>query len=153
MASSVFDVARNLIKKEGGAMNTMKLQKLVFYCQAYSLVDTGHPMFPEQIEAWRHGPVVPILWQRFAGRFDACEENLDQEAAPLSPEDQKAVDAIWDTFGGLTGWELRTITHKEEPWKNSYNENEDFHNTVIDVNTMRDFYTRKWMPKKVEKAF
>mgnify|MGYP001247259517 CR=1 FL=1 len=45
---SVFDVASYILQKQG-PMTTMKLQKLVYYCQAWSLV-------------WNEEPRKPRLW-------------------------------------------------------------------------------------------
>src|SRR5680860_1872649 len=59
--ASVLDVAEYILK-ETGSMTTMKLQKLVYYSQAWSLVWDEKPLFGEPIEAWANdGPVRPCL--------------------------------------------------------------------------------------------
>ena len=57
----VKDVAQYILDKQGG-MTTWKLQKLVYYCQAWSLVWDDEPLFPDDIEAWANGPVVRKLY-------------------------------------------------------------------------------------------
>ena len=57
---SVFDVAAYILDKLG-PISTIKLQKLVYYCQAWSLVWDEEPLFSERIEAWVNGPVVREL--------------------------------------------------------------------------------------------
>ena len=54
----VFDVAEYVLS-EVGYVSTMKLQKLVFYSQAYSLVALDEPLFSDDFEAWVNGPVCP----------------------------------------------------------------------------------------------
>lgn len=58
--ASVYDVATYILEKQG-AMTTWKLQKLVYYSQAWSLVWDDDVLFPEEIEAWANGPVVREL--------------------------------------------------------------------------------------------
>lgn len=75
MAVSVFDVAEYILEKhaaehpESPQMTTMKLQKLVYYCQAWHLVWDGRPMFPEEIQAWASGPVCPAPYEVHRGVF------------------------------------------------------------------------------------
>src|SRR5260221_11586367 len=58
---SVFDVAAYIIKKMG-PVSAMKLHKLIYYCQAWSLVWDERPLFQEKIEAWANGPVIRDLF-------------------------------------------------------------------------------------------
>ena len=55
-------------------MSAMKLQKLIYYSQAWSLVWDDEPLFPERIEAWINGPVVPELYERHKGEFKVTAE-------------------------------------------------------------------------------
>ena len=48
---------------------TMKLQKLLYYCQGWHLAWEGVPLFEEPIEAWANGPVVPSIYKRHRKRF------------------------------------------------------------------------------------
>ena len=49
----------------GDTISNMKLQKLVYYAQGFYLALYGKPLFPERIEAWDQGPVIPELYRRF----------------------------------------------------------------------------------------
>ena len=66
--ANVHDVAAYILGR-CGPMTAMKLQKLVYYSQAWSLVWDERPLFPESIEAWANGPVVPALYDRHRGAF------------------------------------------------------------------------------------
>src|SRR5689334_14747494 len=49
----------------GDTISNLKLQKLCYYAQAWSLALDGKPLFGERIEAWAHGPAIPALYGRF----------------------------------------------------------------------------------------
>src|SRR5207244_218694 len=66
--ASVFDVAKYILKQVQRT-SAMKLQKLMYYSQAWSLVWDEAPLFPEKICAWANGPVVPELYAKHRGEF------------------------------------------------------------------------------------
>ena len=53
----------------GDTISNLKLQKLLYLAQGFFLAIYGEPLFPEHIEAWTHGPVVPEIYRRFK-RFE-----------------------------------------------------------------------------------
>src|ERR1700730_81854 len=65
---TVHDVAAFIVNRQG-EMSAMKLQKLVYYSQAWSLVWDDEPLFDDAIEAWANGPVVRALYARHRGQF------------------------------------------------------------------------------------
>jgi len=66
---SVFDVAKYILEKQG-PMSIGKLHKLLYYCQAWSLVWDEKPIFDSRIEAWISGPVVREIYEK----YQACEK-------------------------------------------------------------------------------
>ena len=112
--ASVHDVAAYILHKTG-SMSAMRLEKLVYYCQAWSTVWDERPLFPERIEAWANGPVVPALYELHRGVF-----SLDHWAGDPSKLDAKAIetiDAVLDGYGDLNAQELSDLTHAELPWR------------------------------------
>ena len=59
---SAHDVAAYILE-EHGPLSAMKLQKLVYYSQAWSLVWDDRQLFREAVEAWANGPVVRELYE------------------------------------------------------------------------------------------
>ncbi len=59
--ASALDVAQHILDIRG-PMTTMKLQKLVYYSQVWSIVWDDDVVFNEEIQAWKNGPVVRELW-------------------------------------------------------------------------------------------
>jgi uncharacterized phage-associated protein len=115
--ASVHDVAAYIVVKHG-PMTAMKIQKLVYYSQAWSLVWDEAPIFSEDIEAWVNGPVVRELYDLYRGQFRVTENRYGNTDA-LSPEQKETVDAILNFYGKMSSQTLSDLTHREEPWKNA----------------------------------
>ena len=112
--ANVFDVARYILDKQG-AMTTMKLQKLVYYCQAWSLVWDEKPLFTEEIQAWASGPVVRELYDVHRGIFTICSIPKG-DIANLGDEEIATIDAVLEAYGDKPAQWLADLTHMEEPW-------------------------------------
>ncbi|MBA7605624.1 hypothetical protein ES703_12758 [subsurface metagenome] len=99
-------------------MTTMKLQKLVYYSQAWSLVWDENPIFAERIEAWASGPVVRELYDEHKGSFlisDLGKGSIDN----LESEQRETIDAILGVYGGKPAQWLSDLTHMEKPWSDA----------------------------------
>ncbi len=131
MATAV-DVMK-YIKSQVRVSGAVQLQKLVYYAQAWSIAWDGTPLFPERIEAWKHGPVVPALYKR----DDAADPNA------LSPQDRATVDAVLAHYGQHFGGSLRAMSHQEQPWIDAWarRATPDRGSEEITVDVMRRFYT------------
>ena len=116
-AASVHDVAAFILQNTG-AIPAMKLQKLVYYAQAWSLVWDERPMFPEQIEAWANGPVVRELYEAHRGSF-YVETEPKGNAANLDAVARETVEAVLNMYADKTSYWLSNLTHQEDPWRNA----------------------------------
>ena len=116
---SALDVAKYILKKHG-PMTAMKLQKLVYYCQAWSLVWDERPMFREKIKAWANGPVVPALYQALKGRFQVNARHLAEgDPDALDGTARDTVKGVFSFYGEKTAQWLSDLTHAELPWRNA----------------------------------
>ncbi len=113
--TSVFDVAAYILKKSG-PMTTWKLQKLVYYCQAWSLVWDGDQMFDDEIEAWANGPVCRKLYEKHKGQFRIGKLPIG-DASVLMENQRETVDAVLRDYGNRSPKWLSDLTHMEDPWK------------------------------------
>jgi hypothetical protein len=91
--AAIFDVAEYILASLG-AMSAMKLQKLMYYSQAWTLAWTDRPLFEEEIEAWAKGPVVPELYNKHRGQFLLQPGFFGGNAAMLSPEEKDAINRV-----------------------------------------------------------
>ena len=112
--ADVHDVAAYILKNSG-PMTAMKLQKLVYYSQAWSLVWDDRPIFEERIEAWANGPVVRELYSRHRGMFRVTEWDGNPDA--LTMDERETIDKVLEFYGKMSSQELSDLTHREDPWK------------------------------------
>ncbi|GIM90158.1 Panacea domain-containing protein [Paractinoplanes toevensis] len=117
MATNAHDVAAAVLAQVG-PMEAMRLQKLVYYSQAWHLALLDTPLFPDTIQAWRDGPVTRTLWdthsgQRKVGVWPAGDPKK------LSASSAKVVSLVCQVYGGLSGDDLSALTHGEPPWVNA----------------------------------
>jgi len=117
--ATVHDVAAYILKKQG-SMTTMKLQKLVYYCQAWSLVWDEKALFPEKIQAWANGPVVPALYELHRGQF-SLKSWSHGNCNKLTTEQRETIDAVLKYYGDKSSQWLSDLTHRENPWLDARN--------------------------------
>ena len=111
--NSCFDVAKYILEKKG-PMTTMKLHKILYYCQAWSLVWDEDKLFKEKIEAWINGPVIPELYKC---KLDS-KNNIFKESHGIEDENQRdTINRVIDYYGDKDSQYLSDLTHSEEPWK------------------------------------
>ncbi len=143
------DVAQYILQKKG-AMTAMKLQKLVYYCQAWSLVWDEKPLFAEKIQAWANGPVVRELYDLHKGKFIVTDlptgnpENLSML--------QKAnIDSVLEAYGDKTAQWLSDLAHMEGPWNEARTGYPDGVNceNEISLATMHEYYSSIPIPSKL----
>lgn len=98
-------------------MTAWKLQKLVYYSQAWSLVWDERPMFQDPIQAWANGPVCPALYNKHRGQFTVTE--VAGDPGTLDAIAQETVDAVLLYYGDKHPQWLSDLTHAEAPWKDT----------------------------------
>jgi len=113
--ASAHDVAAYILR-EAGPMDSWKLQKLVYYAQAWHLVWEGKPLFPERIEAWANGPVVRDLYDGHRGQFTVSSWQRGR-ISNLSQSERESIDVVLKHYKRFTGFTLRERTHSERPWQ------------------------------------
>jgi uncharacterized phage-associated protein len=125
MATAI-DVAKFLIQlaaseDEPDLLSHLRLQKLLYYVQGWSLALRSVPMFPERIEAWAHGPVVRDLYREFAQYgFEVIPPEHFNEPANLEDDEAELTAEVWEGYKGYSATSLRTMTHSESPWRNAH---------------------------------
>ncbi len=123
-------------------MDTMKLQKLTYYAQAWHLAWAGRPLFSDRIEAWANGPVIPSLFAAHRGRYSVAPGEIGGMAEALSRDEQVKVRLVLGHYGAWTGAQLSELSHSEDPWKTAragLAPNDRGH-AVIDPMLMQDYY-------------
>ena len=119
MITTASEVAKFILgrfQSKGEPINNLKLQKLLYYSQAWHLAIHGNPLFNERIEAWTHGPVIPTVFQQYKA-FRWSPISIEDVSAKLPPKATAHVEEVLAEYGKFTSWDLERMTHNEDPWK------------------------------------
>ncbi|MGC1878065.1 MAG: type II toxin-antitoxin system antitoxin SocA domain-containing protein [Rhabdochlamydiaceae bacterium] len=145
---AVSDVAKYFLlraKSEGKKISNKKLQKLVYYAQAWVLALTNKPLFSEKIEAWIHGPAIPSLYRKFK-KYGSKPIHLDDLSSKgFSLPNNEVLDEVWRVYGKYDANYLETLTHQEDPWLHARDEMEfgESSNNEITRESMKNYYRMK----------
>lgn len=121
--------------KEREGITNLKLQKVLYFAQAYYLSKVGKPLFSDNIEAWEYGPVIPSIYHKFKSKGSnpiICEE----DKSSLSLEDKETLKKVWETFGGYSASRLVDIAHAHTPWK----EANKSQSQIISQKSIKEYY-------------
>ena len=118
----------------GDMISNLKLQKLCYYAQGFSLALYNKPLFKEEIVAWNHGPVVPELYREYKeyGANGIPVPNVD--LTKYTKEEKELMNEVYTVYGQFSAWKLVNMTHSEAPWRDA-NINE-----VISIESMKLFF-------------
>lgn len=116
--ATILSVAK-YIQSKLGDISAMKLQKLAYYSQAWTLVWDEKELFPEDFQAWANGPVSPDLFNKHRGEFLINENMFESVEDDLSDDEKCNIDKVLDHYGLRTAQWLSDLTHAEDPWQNA----------------------------------
>ena len=154
--NSFVDLCVHYAKTNGIALSPLKLQKALYYIQAWNVGYFDDQLFAELPEAWVNGPVYPSVYHQFkdykGDSIVALEEcNLEEDAANLHSiflsierdDHQKGLlQAVLDKYMSQSAGELVFQTHREKPWIDArvgYGPFEPSKN-IISFEAMQDYY-------------
>lgn len=114
---SCFDIAKYflwLANETGSFISNLKLQKLVYYAQAWHIALRDAPLFPEDFQAWIHGPVIPSLYQKY--KHFGWQPILEDSQPDLPEDVLHFLDEVAEEYFACDTYELEHMTHAEDPW-------------------------------------
>lgn len=131
----------------------LKLQKLLYYCQGFSLGITKQKLFADPIEAWDHGPVVRSVYhdyKHFGKGNLPVPQSFDDSVFDEIQKD--IIKSVVNVFGVKTAWELRQMTHREPIWL-AHSANDKGDGTEISVMEIMEFFSKNLSIDNYFKAF
>jgi len=142
---SVFDVVKYILNKKNN-VTAMKLQKLVYYCQAWSIVWDSKPLYKENIEAWVNGPVVRELYKKHKGMYEIKKDSPIAslgDTSKLNENQKETIDAVIKYYGDKSPQWLSDLTHKEDPWRKAREGLLDGErgNQIISLASLEEYYS------------
>ena len=123
----------------GEHITHMWLQKLLYFAQGQHLARTGTPLFPDKIEAWQYGPVVPDIYHKYKVCGNSPIPKTDEETVNnmTTAENDLLYDVLRE-YGIYNANELMRQSHKTEPWIKSYNGER---HQEIPLSDMREYFS------------
>jgi uncharacterized phage-associated protein len=150
--SQVSSLAKELVRlslqgDESDPLTHFRLQKLLYYAQAWSLVLRETELFPEEICAWKNGPVVQEVYVKLPdGRCAAyVPENAFASAPDVEPEDAVFLKHFWEAYSGYSASQLYRMTHSEVPWQKTWKDRPNG-NAPIPVEDIEEYFSRQTVP-------
>lgn len=114
----VIKVASYIYKRYKEEMNEkideMKLHKLLYFAQRENIIRTGIPMFTAKFAAWKYGPVMVEVRNRY--------KNNSLNVLPTKEElalYKDSFDFIFNNYAVKDSWSLSILTHGESCWQNA----------------------------------
>jgi uncharacterized phage-associated protein len=103
-------------------LSALKLQKLLYYVQAWHLAFFGAPLFDGKFQAWVHGPVNREIYNRLSpdkslySDLTMRDVSLQFEPSTIPCDAREHIDSILEAYAQFSGTQLESFTHNEEPW-------------------------------------
>lgn len=150
MASYICD---RYLREVGEPIDEMKLHKLLYFMQRECIVQTGEPLFPEVLHAWKYGPVMPEIRQLY---------KYDQLHSMPSEDDviryKPVFDEVFAEYAKSKPMTLVSISHGELSWKRARKgytkyESSDIPMKLDDIREDAERYKERCMMLKIQRDF
>ncbi len=158
--TKALDVARYLLRiaaptedEDSDYLTHLRLQKLLYYAQAWHLAAYDKPLFAGTIEAWRNGPVVRELYPSFSQyKSNVIPPSEGDDAPELSERDKFFIRTVWGEYKNYSASALRDMTHSEKTWQQAFSASKSSGTDVeITHDAMRDFFSPR-LKKKLQRS-
>jgi uncharacterized phage-associated protein len=153
--SQAVSVAKEFVKLslsggEKDPLTNLRLQKLLYYAQAWSLVVRQSELFSDDLHAAATGPVVPTVFQKLAGASNdgPIPPMAFADVAELSEQEAEFVIGVWEAYKQFSATELSRLTLQDQPWKRARGDRPPAEGAqdTISVNELEEFFATRPMP-------
>lgn len=116
-------------------ISNLKLQKLVYFVYRDYLQATKDPLFSERFETWKHGPVLPSIYQEFSSfgskPITRFATDASGNAYIIDMKQDSAFKAVvlnvWKQYRETKAWDLRDLTHSPgSAWDKAFHKKSRF---------------------------
>ena len=137
-------IAEHLLWHAGEAsriLTPMQILKLVYIAHGWMLGLSSRPLISESAEAWRYGPVVRSVYQRYKKyRGNPINEPCTDRKARLDNYQRDLLRQVFEIYGKYTGIHLSRLTHQPgTPWSITW----EAGLLVIPNELIKDYYRRR----------
>lgn len=138
---------------EGGAsLSHLKLQKLLYYIQAWNLAYDKKPLFDGAFQAWIHGPVNRIIYNQFKDSkymYSSISvkdlKDVDLSFPRIKEEEKAFIDGVLEVYAPFSDVQLEKMTHDESPWLEAREGLQPFERCEVEISeaTMATYYAAR----------
>ena len=140
----------------GGILTPLHVLKMTYMSHGYTLGIAGKKLIFDRVEAWKYGPVIPVVYDALSKYGSGTVDSLHYCGTPLSSDDdvkvrikdlgkrfsgieKDVIDCVVDVYRSWTAGQLITLMHKKgTPWKQHYVKGQV--NVIIPDNTTEAYY-------------
>lgn len=155
-------IALSLLTKQM-TVSPLKLQKLLYYAQAWSMVFFGRQrqLFADVPQAWVNGPVYPTIYNMWKNRnmcehltpadFETTEDVIDEALGEvtkqlgLGDDEIQLLEQIVLKYGSKSQNYLIFLTHSELPWCEKREGLKPYERSInpLSLDTMYSYYAER----------
>lgn len=137
------------IFKKAEEITPLALEKMLYYIQGIHMVLYGTELYPEDCQAWAHGPVYKDVYDVFKNfKYNPIDDTrfamFQNRFSELTENEKRVIDLVIESFGMYSGKTLERITHAETPWKEARADclPEERSHEVITKTAIKDYFTK-----------
>ncbi|QAR44316.1 DUF4065 domain-containing protein [Kosakonia cowanii] len=131
----------------GDVVTHLKIQKLLYFSEAWNQVINDSELFKEEIQAWAHGPVVLEVFQQYKDYgWKPLPIPNDQDCPKFPAKVLNILLQVFDSYGELPAKTLENMTHTDRPWIDARGDlaPEERCNTVIPKDQIKSYFKTKY---------
>ena len=135
------DVAKfilSLSSPEDHEITNMKLQKLLYFAQGLHLAKFESPLYADDIQAWKFGPVIPAVYEKYNEYGRNVIPRVKLKSCEIDQNTQKFIQDVFRVYNQYSGPKLSEMTHRDGPWKTK-----SVHYAVISKKELKQHFSSK----------
>ena len=139
----MFTASNKVIGDAGEAegITNLKLQKILYFVEAYFLSTLDRSLFLEEIHAWKFGPVIPDVYHIYKEHGASLIPAELGSSEGIEESDGKLIASVWEFFDKYSASRLVDMSHSHEPWIKAFKSYEDEGSAVIPREHMIEYYS------------
>jgi len=135
---SIFEVADHILANSPYGLSNRELQKLLYLAQGFHLAQVGTPLFPEELHAWKHGPVNSSIFHKYKSLgYLSIDKPKPEALSPLAAPTLALLVGVTAAFQGVGQGRLIEWAHSDVPWASKYVED---HNVLLSKDDLRNYF-------------
>ena len=156
---SIANFVLDYCESKGRPITHLALQKFVYFCHVWYLIENRKPLIKHQFEAWKHGPVLQYLYLDFKGNENSPIQERARKLNPVtgakdiveycfSVDEQDFLERAVEFYSRIKPGTLRELSHTAGgPWEVVWNHGGEVNPGMkISDKSIADFYSQRKPP-------